>query len=198
MQPASPLPVQPQQVPNHNPKGKKAATDVSNALLVGRVKPIRALILLPTRELAMQVLEATSKIVPMESDAVLVCGGLQRALNWISAPWTRLVVAILAVLRDYLKRGEISLKNVEMLVWMKSMHARYGFCLLSGALWDRCRRHGRRCLLRNAGCECGEIVRRLCEQALRSSRNDIEGRTSVWSCVPLCDADQKLSLLDKM
>ena len=42
-----------------------------------QVKPIRSLILLPTRELAMQVLEAYGKIVPnAKGDAVLVCGGL--------------------------------------------------------------------------------------------------------------------------
>src|SRR6202158_2518064 len=43
----------------------------------GKRGPIRALILLPTRELAMQVLEAYGKLVPnAKNDAVLVCGGL--------------------------------------------------------------------------------------------------------------------------
>ena len=43
----------------------------------GKRGPIRALILLPTRELAMQVLEAYGKLVPnAKHDAVLVCGGL--------------------------------------------------------------------------------------------------------------------------
>ena len=43
----------------------------------GKRGPIRSLILLPTRELAMQVLEAYSKISPQaKSDSVLVCGGL--------------------------------------------------------------------------------------------------------------------------
>ncbi len=52
--------------------------------------PIRALILLPTRELAMQVLEAYSKIVPQaKHDSVLVCGGLsEHAQLEASAPRT--------------------------------------------------------------------------------------------------------------
>ncbi len=83
-----------------------------------QTKPIRALILLPTRELAMQVLEAYGKIVTnAKSDSVLVCGGLSEGAQ-IDAlrRGPRLVVATPGRLEDYLKRGEISLRNVEMLV----------------------------------------------------------------------------------
>ena len=81
-------------------------------------KPIRALILLPTRELAMQVLESYAKIVPnAKQDSVLVCGGLSEGAQ-IDAlrRGPRLVVATPGRLEDYLKRREIDLRNVEMLV----------------------------------------------------------------------------------
>ncbi len=83
-----------------------------------QIKPIRALILLPTRELAMQVLESYSKIVSgVKSDAVLVCGGLSEGAQLDALRrGPRLVVATPGRLEDYLKRGEISLRNVEMLV----------------------------------------------------------------------------------
>jgi len=52
----------------------------------------------------MQVLEAYSKIVPnAKSDAVLVCGGLQRASMDALRRGTRLVVATPGRLEDYLK-----------------------------------------------------------------------------------------------
>ena len=55
----------------------------------GKRGPIRSLILLPTRELAMQVLEAYGKISPQaKSDSVLVCGGLSREHATRSA-WPR-------------------------------------------------------------------------------------------------------------
>lgn len=80
--------------------------------------PVRALILLPTRELAMQVLDQYSKIVSSaKSDSVLVCGGLSEhsQLEQIRRG-PRLVVATPGRLEDYLKRGEIDLRDVEMLV----------------------------------------------------------------------------------
>lgn len=84
----------------------------------GRRGPIRALILLPTRELAMQVLESYWKLVPgARHDAVLVCGGLsERAQldNLDRGP--RLVVATPGRLEDFLRRREISLNAVEMFV----------------------------------------------------------------------------------
>jgi ATP-dependent RNA helicase RhlE len=84
----------------------------------GKRGPIRALILLPTRELAMQVLEAYHKLVPAtRNDAVLVCGGLSEnnQLDQLSRG-PRLVVATPGRLEDYLRRRAISLGDVEMLV----------------------------------------------------------------------------------
>jgi ATP-dependent RNA helicase RhlE len=84
----------------------------------GEKSPIRSLILLPTRELAMQVLEAYAKLVPnAKNDAVLVCGGLSENVqleNLRKGP--RVVVATPGRLEDYLRRREVSLRDVEMLV----------------------------------------------------------------------------------
>lgn len=84
----------------------------------GKRAPIRALILLPTRELAMQVLESYAKIVPSDKhDAVLVCGGMsENAQLEALRRGPRLVVATPGRLEDYLKRREINLSHVEMLV----------------------------------------------------------------------------------
>jgi len=84
----------------------------------GKRGPIRALILLPTRELAMQVLEAYAKLVPQaKHDSVLVCGGLSEntQLDHLDRG-PRLVVATPGRLEDYLRRREINLGSVEMLV----------------------------------------------------------------------------------
>lgn len=84
----------------------------------GKRGPIRALILLPTRELAMQVLEAYWKLVPgSKSDAVLVCGGLSEnnQLDQLDRG-PRLVVATPGRLEDFLRRREININAVEMLV----------------------------------------------------------------------------------
>jgi ATP-dependent RNA helicase RhlE len=84
----------------------------------GEKSPIRSLILLPTRELAMQVLEAYAKLVPnAKNDAVLVCGGLSENVqleNLRKGP--RIVVATPGRLEDYLRRRAVSLRDVEMLV----------------------------------------------------------------------------------
>jgi ATP-dependent RNA helicase RhlE len=84
----------------------------------GKRSPIRALILLPTRELAMQVLESYYKLMPgMKNDAVLVCGGLSENTqleNLNRGP--RLVVATPGRLEDYLRRRQIDLSHVEMFV----------------------------------------------------------------------------------
>jgi ATP-dependent RNA helicase RhlE len=80
--------------------------------------PIRSLILLPTRELAMQVLDSYNKIVSTaRHDAVLVCGGLSEnsQIDQLRRG-PRLVVATPGRLEDFLRRREIDLKNVEMLV----------------------------------------------------------------------------------
>jgi ATP-dependent RNA helicase RhlE len=84
----------------------------------GKRGPIRSLILLPTRELAMQVLEAYWKLVPgSKSDAVLVCGGLSEnnQLDQLDRG-PRLVVATPGRLEDFLRRREININSVEMLV----------------------------------------------------------------------------------
>lgn len=84
----------------------------------GKRGPIRALILLPTRELAMQVLEAYAKLVPnARHDAVLVCGGLSERAQLDSLDrGPRLVVATPGRLEDFLRRREINISAVEMFV----------------------------------------------------------------------------------
>jgi ATP-dependent RNA helicase RhlE len=84
----------------------------------GKRGPIRALILLPTRELAMQVLEAYAKLVPnAKNDAVLVCGGLSEntQLDQLDRG-PRLVVATPGRLEDFLRRRAVNINAVEMLV----------------------------------------------------------------------------------
>ena len=84
----------------------------------GKRGPVRALILLPTRELAMQVLEAYAKLVPnAKNDAVLVCGGLSEnnQLDQLDRG-PRLVVATPGRLEDFLRRRSVNLGSVEMLV----------------------------------------------------------------------------------
>ena len=84
----------------------------------GKRGPIRSLILLPTRELAMQVLEAYAKISPQaKSDSVLVCGGLSEntQLDQLGRG-PRLVVATPGRLEDFLRRRSVNLSSVEMLV----------------------------------------------------------------------------------
>ena len=84
----------------------------------GKRGPIRSLILLPTRELAMQVLEAYSKLVPnAKNDAVLVVGGLSENTQLDQlARGPRLVVATPGRLEDFLRRRAINISAVEMLV----------------------------------------------------------------------------------
>jgi len=95
---------------------KMDATSVPS--VKGKRGPIRSLILLPTRELAMQVLEHYSKLVPSSRhDAVLVCGGLSENTQLDQlARGPRLVVATPGRLEDFLRRREISIGAVEMLV----------------------------------------------------------------------------------
>jgi ATP-dependent RNA helicase RhlE len=84
----------------------------------GKRGPIRSLILLPTRELAMQVLEAYAKLVPnSKNDAVLVCGGLSEntQLDQLGRG-PRLVVATPGRLEDFLRRRAVNISAVEMLV----------------------------------------------------------------------------------
>src|ERR1700692_1740963 len=84
----------------------------------GKRGPIRALILLPTRELAMQVLETYAKLVPnAKSDSVLICGGLSENMQLDHLDrGTRLVVATPGRLEDFLRRRSINLSQVDMFV----------------------------------------------------------------------------------
>ena len=84
----------------------------------GKRGPIRGLILLPTRELAMQVLEAYYKLVPTaKHDAVLVCGGLSENTQLDQlARGPRLVVATPGRLEDFLRRRAVNINAVETLV----------------------------------------------------------------------------------
>ncbi len=84
----------------------------------GKRNPIRSLILLPTRELAMQVLDVYWKLMPAaKHDAVLVCGGLSENSQFDQLDrGPRLVVATPGRLEDFLRRREIDLSKVEMFV----------------------------------------------------------------------------------
>jgi len=76
-----------------------------------------ALILLPTRELAMQVLEAWNHLMPGKNTAVLVCGGLAEGPQLAALRrGPRLIVATPGRLEDYLSRRLIHLDGVKMLV----------------------------------------------------------------------------------
>lgn len=92
--------------------------EISQSSTKAKKSPILALILLPTRELAMQVLENYHKVCPqLKNDAVLVCGGMSEnnQLDELRRG-PRLVVATPGRLEDYLRRKAISLKDVDMLV----------------------------------------------------------------------------------
>jgi len=76
-----------------------------------------ALVLLPTRELAMQVLEAYRHLTGSRGTAALVCGGLNEGpqLEAIRRG-ARLIVATPGRLEDYLERKLVSLSGIRMLV----------------------------------------------------------------------------------
>jgi len=84
----------------------------------GKRNPIRALILLPTRELAMQVLENYGKLMPgSKHDAVLICGGLSENTQFDNLDrGPRLAVATPGRLEDFLRRRQIDLSKVDMFV----------------------------------------------------------------------------------
>jgi ATP-dependent RNA helicase RhlE len=84
----------------------------------GKRNPIRALILLPTRELAMQVLENYWKLMPgSKHDAVLICGGLSENTQFDNLDrGPRLAVATPGRLEDFLRRRQIDLSKVDMFV----------------------------------------------------------------------------------
>jgi ATP-dependent RNA helicase RhlE len=76
-----------------------------------------ALILLPTRELAMQVIESWRNLTQNRSGAVLVCGGLPEGPQLAALRrGPRLIVATPGRLEDYLSRRLVNLSGVKMLV----------------------------------------------------------------------------------
>ncbi len=80
-------------------------------------KGAAALILLPTRELAMQILEAWYQLSQSKNSAVLVCGGLPEGPQLAALRrGPRLIVATPGRLEDYLKRRLVNLDSVKMLV----------------------------------------------------------------------------------
>ena len=92
--------------------------EISDPSVRGKKNPVLALILLPTRELAMQVLEHYHKLSPgLKDDAVLVCGGLSEGPQIDSLKrGPRVVVATPGRLEDYLDRRQVKLNEVDMLV----------------------------------------------------------------------------------
>lgn len=80
-------------------------------------KGATALVLLPTRELAMQVLESWRQLTRNRNTAALVCGGLTEGpqLEAIRRG-ARLIIATPGRLEDYLQRKLVSLSSVNILV----------------------------------------------------------------------------------
>ena len=80
-------------------------------------KETKALILLPTRELAMQVLDAWRDLTQGQGQAALVCGGLAEGPQLQAIrKGARLIVATPGRLEDYLSRKLVNLSGVKMLV----------------------------------------------------------------------------------
>lgn len=77
----------------------------------------KALVLLPTRELAMQVLAAWRDLTQNQDKAALVCGGLAEEPQLTAIRrGARLIVATPGRLEDYLSRRLVNLSGVKMLV----------------------------------------------------------------------------------
>lgn len=82
-----------------------------------KTKGATALVLLPTRELAMQVLEAWRNLTRNQGDAALVCGGMAEGPQLAAIRrGARLIVATPGRLEDYLTRRLVNLSGVTMLV----------------------------------------------------------------------------------
>lgn len=80
-------------------------------------KGATALVLLPTRELAMQVLESWRQLTHNQNSAALVCGGLAEGPQLTALRRNpRLIVATPGRLEDYLSRRLVKLDGVRMLV----------------------------------------------------------------------------------
>lgn len=80
-------------------------------------KDAKALVLLPTRELAMQVLDAWKILAWDNTGAALVCGGLAEGPQLAAIrKGARLIVATPGRLEDYLSRRLVNLSRVQTLV----------------------------------------------------------------------------------
>lgn len=80
-------------------------------------KETKALVLLPTRELAMQVLDAWRDLTQGQGKAALVCGGLAEGPQLTAIRrGARLIVATPGRLEDYLSRGLVNLSGVKIMV----------------------------------------------------------------------------------
>lgn len=80
-------------------------------------KDAKSLVLLPTRELAMQVLEAWRDLTQGQVKAALVCGGLAEDPQLAAIRrGARLIVATPGRLEDYLSRRLVNLGDVKILV----------------------------------------------------------------------------------
>lgn len=85
--------------------------------LAASPKETKALVLLPTRELAMQVLVAWRNLTHGQGKAALVCGGLAEGPQLAALrQGARLIIATPGRLEDYLSRRLVNLTGVKMLV----------------------------------------------------------------------------------
>ncbi len=166
-------------------------------------QPVRALILLPTRELAMQVLEHYSKLVPQaKHDSVLVCGGLSEnnQLDQLDRG-PRLVVATPGRLEDFLRRREIDLKSVDLLVLdevdrMLDMGFLPAIRRIVGAL---AKTRQTMCYSATLDANISEIVKDYVKDPVRiaiGTTSKPSDRVELLAYTVM--QDQKLSLLDKM
>jgi len=169
----------------------------------GKRGPIRALILLPTRELAMQVLEHYSKLAPAaKNDAVLVVGGLSEntQLDQLSRG-PRLVVATPGRLEDFLRRRAVNINAVEMLVLdevdrMLDMGFLPAIRRIVGALP---RNRQTMCYSATLDANVREIVRDYVRNPVRVEIGQTSHpceQVELRACTVM--ADQKLGLLDQM
>ena len=169
----------------------------------GKRGPIRALILLPTRELAMQVLEHYSKLVPnAKNDAVLVVGGLSEntQLDQLGRG-PRLVVATPGRLEDFLRRRAVNINSVEMLVLdevdrMLDMGFLPAIRRIVGAL-PRTRQT--MCYSATLDANVREVVRDYVNKPVRVEIGQTSHpceQVELRACTVM--ADQKLGLLDQM
>ena len=77
----------------------------------------KALVMMPTRELAMQVIDAWQNLTQSEEEAALICGGMpERPQLAALRQGARLIVATPGRLEDYLRRGKVHLDTVRILV----------------------------------------------------------------------------------